>query len=685
MTLRKYYILIFVFILFYCHRAAGGGQSIIPDVPSDTLEVVKVEATHYQLTREEASGSLITLSPQDLSPERVQAEAFSDMMDQVPGLVAQNRYNPALGERIMMRGMGWRSAFGIRGIHLLLNGIPLTLPDGQTGSTLIEPLAIQSIQAIRGPASAYWGNGSNGVIYLDTRPPSDAPSVLWRSAAGAYDTYSSYLQWKNRINKRRVSGYFSALSTLGYRDHNAAQIIRFGADAEIYSSLRNTVDMTLALLSKPKAQHPGSLSSQALHSDRRGARSSFIESDAGEEALQGQAGIRWRHNSEQLKSEYMLFGSHRLLENRLPFAFIELNRWTGGLRTMAQSGIGRWRLSGGIHLSLQRDDRLERENKGGKPGNQVFLDQLETVWNAAAFFQSTVKAGDWLFTGSVRYDRLGFSADDNPDGNIWSKSRSGERLLQAWSPYAGLQYSRGRFRYFLNAGTAFQSPTTTELVNDPQQMSGFNTILQPQKSAGAEAGLATVEMMRALSIELVAFYIRIRNLLLPYQMQTDGPTYFKNSGMTRHWGIEYKLDWRPRNLPISFYANYSLIQARFVDYPDANVTGNTIPGIPDHRIHLTAVWQPALWTIVSSLHWNDSYPADNRNTAFVRHFTDIKLSVSRVLEIIPHKLSVKPFFQLNNLLNQNFSSSVVVNAFGGRYYEPAPPRTWRVGLSAELN
>jgi iron complex outermembrane receptor protein len=181
LSVRKSGFLAFFLLIFLVNTSVQAQDTLdTPVMLTDTLAAMTVEATHHQLTVDEALGSISYLSADDLTSERGSATSFSDVVAELPGLIAQDRNNLALGERIMMRGMGWRSAFGIRGIQIVQNGIPLTLADGQTSSTIIEPAAIQRVQAIRGPASGYWGNGSNGVMYINTQPPASAPSIYWR-------------------------------------------------------------------------------------------------------------------------------------------------------------------------------------------------------------------------------------------------------------------------------------------------------------------------------------------------------------------------------------------------------------------------------------------------------------------------------------------------------------------------
>ena len=83
----------------------------------------------------------------------------------------QNRYNPAVGERISIRGFGARAQFGVRGIKVLVDGIPATLPDGQTTLDHLDVGSLGRVEALRGPAAALYGNGAGGVLLLATAEP----------------------------------------------------------------------------------------------------------------------------------------------------------------------------------------------------------------------------------------------------------------------------------------------------------------------------------------------------------------------------------------------------------------------------------------------------------------------------------------------------------------------------------
>jgi iron complex outermembrane receptor protein len=124
--------------------------------------------------------------------------------------------------------MGWRSPFGVRGITVVLDDIPLTVADGQTIMNLVDPAMVQSLELLRGPSATFWGNSSGGVLYMSTRPPSDSPAFSYRTYAGSYQTMKHEVRWHDIINGVRVNAYGSYSQSDGFRDHSASQYFRGG-------------------------------------------------------------------------------------------------------------------------------------------------------------------------------------------------------------------------------------------------------------------------------------------------------------------------------------------------------------------------------------------------------------------------------------------------------------------------
>jgi len=57
-------------------------------------------------------------------------------------------------------------------------------------------------------------------------------------------------------------------------------------------------------------------------------------------------------------------------------------------------------------------------------------------------------------------------------------------------------------------------------------------------------------------------------------------------------------------------------------------------------------------------------------------------AVARTLEV--QRSTLRVFLRIDNLLDRNTIGSVIVNESNGRYFEPAPPRTWLAGLDIRV-
>src|SRR5688572_3758477 len=133
--------------------------------------VVTVTRTPLELSR---APFAVAVTTRDQIQRGKPGLALDEALAGIAGVQVDNRYNYALGERISVRGYGARAQFGVRGVRVLVDGIPATLPDGQTTLNHVDVASIGRIEAVRGPASAIYGNASGGVLQLESATPPDA-------------------------------------------------------------------------------------------------------------------------------------------------------------------------------------------------------------------------------------------------------------------------------------------------------------------------------------------------------------------------------------------------------------------------------------------------------------------------------------------------------------------------------
>src|SRR3954471_4530478 len=139
----------------------------------------------------------------------------------VPGLTVSNRNNPSQDPRISIRGFGARSAFGVRGIRVLRDGIPLTLPDGQTPVDYLDLESVGRVEVMRGSASSLYGNAGGGVIDLRTSAPPPLPvAATARMWQGAFDTRRYVAKIDGEAAGFGYQGNLARTESEGYRDYS---------------------------------------------------------------------------------------------------------------------------------------------------------------------------------------------------------------------------------------------------------------------------------------------------------------------------------------------------------------------------------------------------------------------------------------------------------------------------------
>ena len=663
-------------------RAAGQSPpdtSIAMDVEMAPIEVT---ATPYRVANEAASFSASVRTRTDQDLDGTPSLSLEQIATGLPGLSVQSRTHYALGDRITIRGFGWRAQFGVRGIQMILDGVPLTTADGQSVVHIIDPSFVRSLEVIRGPASTFWGNASGGVLSLSTSPPStDRHTARLKQTVGSYGLSKTDVQVTPDLGAHQLSVYSSYLTQDGFRQHSDTRLLRSGFTSDFALDEDRGVRVIGALQHMPRANSPGSLGQEAARQSPDQARQTILDFDVGKDVQQGQLGATYYDDTGLGTVNATAYGIVRDLQNPIPFNVIDLNRRAGGLRLTLEDETAAVQWGVGVEGKLQRDDRKEFTSAGGRP-DSLILDQLETVENTGAFGRLTVPLGRLQIDAGLRYDRLQFEADDRLG------SDDGTQTFRALSPSIGLSYDLRSARLFANLSTGLETPTTTELSNRPDGQGGFND-LNAETIFSVEGGVTGRWSPPRLSYDVALFYQDIDEVLVPFQTRAFGPTYYRNQGAARHVGAEASLRWQPLDL-LFLQASYTYVDATFtagtIEGPESsvNLDGNALPGVPSHRFGGTAELRTSpVRSAVTVQHVGQQY-GDSENTATNEGYTTVDLRLSYVGLSPTDATRVTPFVALNNAFGVRYND-VVVNAFGGRFYEPAAGRHWQFGATLRLN
>jgi iron complex outermembrane receptor protein len=664
-------------------------------VRSDTLPTARVADLEVTVARRRESLARVPMAVGVIQTEEIRRGqptlGLDESLTTVPGVYVANRWNFSLDQRLSIRGFGSRANFGVRGVKVYLDGVPQTLPDGQSQLSNVEFGSLKRIEVLRGASSALYGNASGGALLLETEIPGAEPlGVAARFEAGSFGSSKWQVQGQGRSGPVAGSLMLSRFATDGFRQHSAADIRQVAG--ALYYALSGSTQATLRFLANdtPKAENPGALTAAEAAAKPDSASASNILRGADKRVNQQQASLRLEHQGDDGRSvSATVYGLLRDLENPLatpppgppsPTAgtYNVIDRVAGGARLEGTiTPLAALRLTLGLDAQRMRDDRLNLRSDAGQPTDSVLADQRETVSETAPFVQAQWRPGNRVTVDAgVRYDWLAFAVEDRhlTDG----VDNSGTTDENALSGNLGLVWDASdRFNTYGQISTAFETPTTTELVSTASGGVGFNSALGPQRATsvelGARAGIGVVRLT------IAAFHINIRDAITQ-QREVGGRAFFANAGRTRNRGLEVGVGAAvlPR---LTLTGAYTLADYTFTDYKVRNgaavdtLDGNRLAGVPQHflRAGLRTTVVPGLTLDLDQL-LSGSVFADDANTLVVDGWgagvTNLRLAWSGSLAGI----ELAPFLSVSNLFDRQYVGSVTINGFGGRVLEPSPGR-----------
>ncbi|MES1932300.1 TonB-dependent receptor [Salinisphaera shabanensis T35B1] len=658
----------------------------------DTLEsLAPIEVQSLRLTTEvlTSPAAVDVTEARDIQQGRAKAQ-LDAALNRTPGVYANNGSNFAQNLRISIRGFGARSAFGVRGVKVLVDGIPETLADGQAQTDTIDLGAVERLEVIRGPFSALYGNATGGVVDITTTTPASGPVDRGELTVGSH----GYRRIEAATAHERGDwGYALTASQLdieGYRAHSEVKKQQLTGKLERRVGTTGTLRLITRVLDAPDTLDPGGVTLEQAQSDRRSARDANLAFDARQSAEQQTIGLVYEDQLAQNQSyQANLFYSHRDFIQFLPFedagvVAYERDFFGGGVQTTRFDtlfGHGN-QIVAGIDAQIQQDARTRYDNIAGDRG-ALGLDEDQQATSIGVFAQNVFSiSSDLELTTGLRYDYLDFDIDD-AFVTATDPNDSGSRTYHEVSANAGLSYAWAeRQRVYANVANAFESPTFTEFA-DPAGNGGFNSELDPQKAVQYEIG-AKGEIGTRTRYQISAFWIDVRDELVVFN--DDGRRdFYQNSGKSRRQGLEAKLEYAV-NDELSAMAAYTLADyeyREFVDDGGVDYAGNAIPGLPEERLFAEVAWRDSdVGYATLDMRYAGSFYADNANTAKIDNAWIFNGRVGKTIDAGDDNLTV--YFGIDNMFDEVYFDNIRINAFGGRYYEPAPDRTFYTGLAYEL-
>ncbi|RVU41196.1 TonB-dependent receptor [Rheinheimera riviphila] len=621
--------------------------------------------------------SSAAINSRDLTDE-APALDIASLLQGLPGVQADQRANFAQDSRISLRGFGSRSSFGVRGIEVLLDGQPWSTADGQSqpGSMLLDQLG--SVEVLRGPFAALYGNSAGGVLALRSKPIAP-PSVSLTQVSG-----NQLQQQQLQASSGQTELSLKQLKHDGFRPHNSAE--------KRQASLRQThlfadylqLNWRYDWSDDPLLQDPLGLTFAEWQQNPSQTAAVATLFNSQKNSAQRQLSMQL----EPLSGDWQLGVWHgqRDIQQLLAFSgdaissaggVVNLNRHFFGLKGQRQFELGRWWLQYSAQFEQHTDQRQGYVNQRGSIGD-LRRDESGQVQSSELGVRSEYLSADrWRFSAGVRLSQLKFAVTDyfirpgNPDD-------SGEKSDQHPSFALGVSYPLlPDLSWSLNMGQGFETPTLTEMAYQSNG-GGLNLALKAARNQQIETGVKYQTEATLASLDL--FYIKSRDELVVDQ-SVGGRTSYRNAasssrhGLELFWQQQWSAHWQHR-------FSSTLLDSSF-EVP--NNTHRLLPGVArvQHDWLLEyRPWQDDRWLLRTQLNYRGKLWVDDANSLSAPAVTLLQLD-SRWQFDLQHS-QWQFWLGLENALDKTYAGAVVVNQANGRSFEPGIPRQWVAGMQLTI-
>ena len=679
----------------------------VPAQPDNPLQVVVVTGSRTEQASFDLPAAIDVVDAARIRDTQPRVN-LSEALAAVPGVVVQNRQNYAQDLQISSRGFGARSAFGVRGVRLITDGIPATMPDGQGQAATFNLDMAERIEVLRGPFSALYGNHSGGVVQLFTRDGKGPPAIEFSAAAGSDGMRKLDL---NAQGEAGGVGYVvdaSRFETDGYRAHSAATREQGYAKLTVPTSGDGKVTIVANSLHQRDTQDPLGITWATFQRDPRAGeidtsdpqtpQRTFAERyDTRKSIDNQQIGLQWQQRFGASRLQLTAYGGNRQVIQYQSFSrgFQQPATHSGGVvdfdrdfhgvdlnwQDVRDLAGGALRTTFGLEYARSKDARQGFENFVGEQfgvRGGPRRDEQNELSSLDPYVQTEWERGQWVLTAGLRRTSLDVEVSDRYLSN---GNDSGGVDYSGTAPVLGALYKlTPSLNLYTSAARGFETPTLNELFYSSTGP-GVNFGLQPSRSTHLEAGMK--QMLGAdTRLDLALFQVRTSNEVV-VDASSGGRTSYRNAGETLRRGVELSFDTRfGPGLNARVAAN--VLRAVYEDGFGSIPAGNRLPGVPRASLYGELGWTATdgkLGAALETIATSKVHPDDANAATPAPGYGIVNLRMQARQEVGQWRF--KEFARLNNLFDRDYIGSVIVGDANRRYYEPAPGRNWVLGVSAQ--
>ena len=594
--------------------------------------------------------------------------------------------------RLNIRGSSLRSPFGVRNVKIYYNNIPFTDPGGHTYLNQLGFYNFQSVEVIKGPASSLYGAGTGGVLLIESNPDNWNPGITVDYSAGSYGLQN--INTNVKIGGKTFQNIlnFQHQESDGYRDHTNLRRDIATWDAIIKTNDHSTLS-THFLYGDLYYQTPGALTLAEYTANPRGARPTigFIPGSADTKAavyektfLTGATYVQ--EFNPNWKNTTTLYAAYTQLKNPTTRNYGRSWEPHFGGRTVFQFSK-KWNESS---IVLHAGGEIQKgfisiriySNKQGNPDTLQTDDEINNQ-QAFVFTQATLNIKKWVITGGISFNQL--NVELTRLSSIPTSVQKRKYNNELAPRLAILNKLNNNLSIYASIAKGFSPPSSAELL---PSTGIINTALNAEDGFNYEVGFRGSLLKNKLYFDINGFIFQLNNTIVQRRDATGGD-YFINAGSTKQRGVESYIQYYLFENMSGFFRTFRIWLShtyhhfRYKDFKQVNndYSGKSLPSIAPHTIATGFDLQtkPGLY-LFTTYYYSDKIPLNDDNSVYS---TSYNIGGFRIgyKKNISQKIRVDIFAGGDNLFDQTYSLGNDINAFGGRFYNAAPGRSYFAGVS----
>ena len=633
--------------------------------------------------------------------QRFNENSLAAAVNTLPGVRLEERATASY--RISIRGSALRSPFGVRNVKTYYFDIPFSEANGTTALNTLDPAQIGRVEVLKGPAGSVYGAGTGGVVRLENQRPAAGTAQArvgysvgsfglrrFVASAGAASANGDY--WRAQYAHQQLHGY---------REQSALRRDVFAVDGRTSPSARQTLAVH-ALYTDLYYQLPGGLTRVQFEADPRQARPGTaaapgtVAQQASYASQTGLLGLTHEYAfSDHWRSTATVYG--RGTHVATPY-LVDWERDAivsgGGRLALSYRGTvaGRTlRAQGGGEFQASFTDSHSYLNVGGQPTSLRYDDEI-TTRTGFAFLQADydLPAG-LLLTAGASYNRLRYqlarvsNAATNPAGYQVAQDFQPQVLPRV----ALLKELSSQVSAYASVSTGYSPPTEAEFR--PSDGS-INLGLQAERGTSYELGSRGTLLGGRLAFDVALFDFELRNTIVS-RTDAQGFQLYANAGDTHQRGAEVAASgylWQPAALAeaasppagLRLWGSYAYNHFRFGSYQSATGSdygGNQLTGTAPHTLSAGLDFREARGFYLSpTVSHQASIPLNDANTDYAAGYWVVGARGGWRRTLLG-RLEAELYAGVENAADRRYSLGNDLNAFGGKYFQPAAGRNYYGG------